>query len=111
MNNYLNRTEAEKIELAQSLINYLNELVKLDRDAVHTLIETRICCNQELSDHPTVQVSKPKDSEICSVGLLGILNGFVGVDDQQWGYIAANFDDDGRLTGFDLRSKFKSVSE
>ena len=104
-------TEPEKINLAQSLIDFMNELVKLDRDAIHALVETRVICNQELTNHPTVQVSTPANSEISSVGLLGILNGFVGVDDQQWGYIASIYDDDGRLTGFDLRSKFKTKPE
>jgi hypothetical protein len=108
MTNYKDRTEEEKIALAQSLCDFLNELVATDKDALHALIETRICCNHEMAVHPTVQVSSQKGSSIFSVGLLGIINGFVGVDSEQWGYIAAKFDDEtGKLTGFDLSSKFK----
>ena len=111
MNNYLNRTEKEKIELAQSICHFMNDLVKFDKDAIHALIETRIICNQELANHPTVQVLQPKNSEIASVGLLGILNGFIGIDENQLGYIAANFDENNQLIGFDLRSNFKEVPE
>ena len=126
MNNHLNRTEEEKIELAQNICEFMNSLMKLDentiralvevrvsldKDTAHYLVETRVCCSKEFADHPTVQVSTPANSKIPSVGLLGILNGFVGVDDQQWGYIAAIYGDDGRLTGFDLRNKFKIKPE
>lgn len=109
MNNHLNRTEDEKVDLAQSVCDFMNELVKLDKDAIHHLVETRVVCNQELADHPTLQVSQPANSEIASVGLLGVLNGFVGIDDQLNGYIAAIYNDDGRLTGFDLYKKFKKI--
>jgi hypothetical protein len=105
------RTEPEKIALAQSLIEFMNELVKIDKNAIHALIETRVICNKELVGHPTVQVSLPENSEIASVGLLGILNGFVGVDNEQWGYMTSIYDDDGRLIGFDLRDKFKVKPE
>lgn len=110
--NYKDRTEEEKVALAQSLCNFLNELVQVDADVIHSLMETRICCNDKMAEHPTVQVSSQKDSKIYSVGLLGILNGFVGVDADQWGYIAALYDDEtGKLTGFDLSSKFERKSK
>lgn len=83
------------MDLADHIINVLNELVALDREAVTKLVETRVPCNQALADHPTVQVS-----EGPSVGLLGVLNGIAGVDHDGWGFIAASFDDQGHLVKF-----------
>ena len=80
-------------------IAYLNELVKLDPKAMHALVETRHSCNQALADHPTAQVAT-SNGGLASVGLLGILNGLFGVDEDGWGPITANFDDQGILTSF-----------
>ena len=82
------------------VINFLNELVKLDNKAMRDLVETRVLCNKELADHPTVQVSS-SDGDNFRVGLLGILNGLCGARESDgWGYIAANFDDDNNLIEF-----------
>lgn len=72
---------------------YLNELVKLDPRAMHSLVECRHLCNQSLADHPTAQVAT-SNGGIASVGLLGIINGMFGVDEDGWGPITANFDGD-----------------
>ena len=81
----------EDIKLAQRVIDFLNELVAIDREAVEKLIETRVPCNQALTDHPTVQVScLPGQQHV--VGMLGILNGLVGAKADGWGYIMADFD-------------------
>jgi len=63
-------------------INLLNELVALDESTVRKLIQHRVKCNDDLANHPTVQVSSEK-----GVGMLGILNGLFGVDDDGWGPI------------------------
>lgn len=86
--------------LADHIINVLNELVALDREALGKLIETRVPCNQALTDHPTVQVFKSAPEEPAVVGMLGILNGLAGVDSDGWGFIAASFDDQGQLVKF-----------
>lgn len=89
---YLNRTEEEKKQLAAEMCEYLNDLIATDREAIHRLVESRQECNQALHDHPTVQVSTPTpDGPV--VGMLGILNGFIGVDDQSMGYLIGCFDD------------------
>jgi hypothetical protein len=92
------------LEHAQQIIDFLNSLVALDSDAVEKLIETRVPCNQALAKHPTVQVAPTKEGS--EVGLLGILNGFVGTNADGWGYIASEFDGDtknlGHLIGFRL---------
>lgn len=85
-------------------LTFLNELVLLDREAVENLIETRVKCNQQLASHPTVQVMNAAEGAPI-VGLLGILNGLVGVQPEGsvnpgWGYIAASFDDNEKLVKF-----------
>lgn len=80
--------------LADHFIRLLNKMVDADREAMEKLVETRVPCNQAMVDHPTVQVSNG------AVGMLGILNGLVGVRDDGYGYVAAVFDDDEKLVGF-----------
>jgi len=83
-------------------IEFLNELLRADPQAVSALIETRVPCNQELADHPTVQVRSYGLNGGYQVGLLGILNGLFGVDEEGWGPIAAQYDenDDTTVIGF-----------
>jgi hypothetical protein len=85
---------------------YLNELIKLDPDAMHALVETRHPCNEALADHPTTQVIENSDGT-TSVGLVGILNGLFGVDDDGWGPFTANFDND-RLVSFTMTTHRRS---
>lgn len=95
---HLTRTHDEKQALAKDVVDYLNELMGIDPILMHALIETRLSCNQALSDHSTVQVGGTVGSP--TVGLLGILNGLVGVRDDQWGYITAVYEEAGKLTHF-----------
>lgn len=98
---HLTRTDAEKKALATSIVDYLNEVVALDPEALHNLMETRVPCNQALSDHGTTQVSGTVGSP--TMGPLGILNGLVGVRADGWGLIAGVYDDTtGKLTHFAL---------
>jgi hypothetical protein len=95
---HLDRTEEEKIKLATEVIDYLNGIQALDPKVLWSLIEARVFCNQEVSDHPTLQVSGTVGTP--TVGLLGILNGLVGVRPDGWGYITAVYDDEGQLLRF-----------
>jgi hypothetical protein len=96
------------METAGHVIRLLNDLLKLDPDAIKELIESRVQCNEALANHDTVQVSgyaDPPDGlggsdTIYRVGLLGILNGLCGAygeeggDKVGWGPITAVFDED-----------------
>ena len=88
--------------LANRIIDSLNEYLAIDPIAIHHLIEYRVTTNQALADHPSVQVNAEGEAPV--VGLLGILNGIVGViPGSEIGYITAVFDDDdGRLLRFEL---------
>jgi hypothetical protein len=98
-------------QLADVLIERLNHLISdLDvRKDISTLIETRVACSAATLDHPTIQASSPARAAdgatgAPSVGVLGLLNGLVGVipdgPKKGWGFITAELDDDGILTGF-----------
>ncbi len=87
-------------ELAHTAIAFLNGLLQTDPEAVRALVETRVPCNEAMAQHPSVQVSVDDGVEQRTVGLLGILNGLIGVDDDGWGFLAAEFDDEGKLTRF-----------
>lgn len=87
-----------RIELEQ-IINVLNEALELDQNAIETLINTRVSCSVQLANHPTIQVRQSKTE--YRVGLLGILNGIVGADENGVGYISAVIEE-GRLIKLEL---------
>lgn len=60
----------------QDVLDYLNDLLRYDREAVERLIDQRVVCNNKMADHPCVQVqAKGKDNqdvtdaseEVCTV--------------------------------------------
>jgi len=85
----------------EDAIKVLNEALGCDHDAIKALIECRVSCNEELANHPTIQV-RAYDPEGYKVGLLGILNGLFGSDKETgYGYISVDGDfsmkNDGRV--------------
>lgn len=92
----------DRESLADQFIDVLNELIEADSTAIQDLIEHRVSCDEELGVHPTVQTML--DGKAYTVGLLGILNGLVGVIEsgpkEGWGFISAVYDDDGKLVKF-----------
>lgn len=83
-----------KEDLADLIIDRLNEISDADPVAIDWLLSNRIATRLEY--HPTVQV---KDSDHGpTVGILGIINGIVGVIDEGSakgsGLIAATWSED-----------------
>lgn len=100
--------ESQMIEDAKRMIDYLNTLISLDPDAITLLAETRVPCNEALADHPSVQVLE--DGGSMKVGLLGILNGFLGAYELDgWGPLAAVYSDEGKIVEFALHDPIKPV--
>ena len=98
------------------VIDFLNELLEVDCLAIQGLIENRQSCNEAMADHPTVQVhaycacGEEDGCSKCgefSVGLLGILNGIFGKDEDGWGDIAAVYDENSVLVKFDYTHKVR----
>jgi hypothetical protein len=75
-------------------INLLNEAFKMDPEAINKLVGSRVKCNKELADHPTIQVLGEGDPMTFTVGLLGILNGIFGKDGNGTGYIGIELDEE-----------------
>lgn len=90
----------------------LTDIAETDPVAMGKLLEARVTCNDALADHPTVQVGQRNpDNDDYTVGILGILNGLFGCDEDQWGYIAAIVDENGRCTGFGRADKLRKQSK
>jgi hypothetical protein len=94
----------------QIVLDFLNDLLTYDKDALNKLIETRVPCNSKLAHHETVQVVGSTDENLkqtYEVGFLGILNGLVGIHEESgYGYISAAYDDSNdNLLGFELHPK------
>ena len=62
---------------ADLIIGRLNEMLEADPEAISNLMSHRTPCNEVLAAHPTVQVGTMAGTP--RVGLLGLLNGLVGV--------------------------------
>lgn len=71
---------------AQDAVELLNAMLAIDRAATESLVFGRVLCNQELADHPTVQVGLAADGGF-EVGLIGVLNGMFGTYPNGWGCI------------------------
>lgn len=95
--------------LARRFAAFLNGLLEVDRHAVTELIEHRVKCNHRMKTHPTVQVVV--DQDIPRVGMLGILNGMLGIDESGTGPLVARFDDDGKLVEFFVRERTGETKE
>ena len=86
------------------VVTFLNELVAMDEHFVRMLVNTRVPCNQAIADHPTVQVGDRTESNKLllgdalerpwAAGFLGVLNGFFGIDENGWGFIYMEVDQD-----------------
>jgi hypothetical protein len=87
----------------ESAVELLNGMLEADRDAITVLITKRVLCNENLANHPTVQVHD-YDNGTPSVGLLGILNGIFGIYDEGKckgsGPIAVVVEEDGTVLRF-----------
>lgn len=87
------------------IINFFNDLLTLDKDAIKKLIESRVPCNNDLADHPDILVLVNSDSNgnpiNHQIGLLGVLNGLTGIDKETGlGKIGAQYNCEYKLTSF-----------
>ena len=69
----------EKLEVLQSLVELLNETIKLDPTAINQLIDFHTPTNNDIADHPHIMVGETfhQDDTIdhYNLGMLGLLNG------------------------------------
>lgn len=110
----MNYTKEERLQLAHDFIRVLNSAVALDAAAMHKLAEFRVRCNNELAQHPEIQVRTIQESnshgvaalvDVHRVGLIGILNGILGTDEFGNAFLAGSYgDQDGKLLKFMLNT-------
>jgi len=89
-------------------IAILNRALEEDRVAISELmLDHKVECNGALADDETIQVGKrlKLGESVSTVGVLGILNGLFGIDDDMYdthyGAIGAQVDkDDGTIQSF-----------
>ena len=81
-------------------LEILNQAVAADSRAMTYLLASRVQCNHQLSDHPTIQCGKDHCGKVATVGLLGILNGIFGKREDGYGHITAVLKDGGDVSGF-----------
>lgn len=67
--------------------------------ATQVLISQRVPVNVDLANHPTVQSFCHRHG--FSVGLLGILNGLIGVNADGSGFLTAALDNDHNIIRFE----------
>lgn len=87
--------EPKKISVDQ-VVDYLNELLQIDRCATGALVANRVPCNEAMADHKSVQTLGVNGG--YAVGLLGIINGMFGADENGYGEISYEFEIDGART-------------
>jgi len=75
---------------AKDVVKLLNQMLKIDRQCVEKLIENRVPCTRKLAMHPTIQVIGKGDGTY-RIGMMGIINGMFGIDDNGMGQIVAYY--------------------
>lgn len=90
--------------VAEAFVFVLNRALKADPVAINALFAHRVECNEALADDSTIQV-RNYDGPV-SVGILGIVNGLVGINyETDQGYIAGVYDSDDKSKTIDLNGK------
>ena len=86
----------EEFVSVNEVIQFLNEVLQIDSDAINKLLTIRVPCNEKLDNHESVQTfcvpfkGKEKDDKprpISVVGILGIINGMFGINSDKFGSI------------------------
>jgi len=74
---------------AERAAEALNRALCADPQAIMSLVNHRVACNQRLADDATIQVGSLDDAPPWRVGLLGVINGIVGCDANGLGLVMA----------------------
>lgn len=97
--NYIRRcVELTPLVTAQQIVDNLNAIVVVDRETVHSLVETRFFCSKkvEADDCPAVPYVDERGN--LMLGMLGVINGLLPPASR----VVAVFDDAQQLVGFKL---------
>ena len=101
----VNKWTGDETVAVKDVIAMLNELHQLNPELMTDFTLKRFPCNHAIRDHKTVQAFCYGDASLeePKVGLVGLLNGLLGIDRNHFGPIAAILEEeDGSLTGFTM---------
>lgn len=106
--------------VAVAAVETLNRVHAADPTVLPALIDHRVPCNEAVADDTTVQVGQktpagPGQTEpVWEVGLLGVINGILGVrpgtPGLAHGWVEACYDDTGALLHFDIYRPNRSTT-
>lgn len=98
-----------ELEASRRAVRVLNEALAAD-PSVAKLFKQRVCINQALADHPTIQVSS--EGGVTTVGVLGLINGLFGIRSDGYGHITAVVDEKtGEIQRFEETHTWKYGSD
>jgi len=103
--------------VVKDVIAMLNEIQQLDPELMTNMVLHRFPCKTEIRDHKAVQAHCHGDASLDNpkVGLIGLLNGLIGIDRNHFGAIAAEFKNRGEdprpLLGFKLTNTDKITEQ
>lgn len=93
-------TKMKNFKTPYDVCSFLNKILKLDPSVINQLFNYRVLCNNNITNHPTIQVESNEIDEKDYVGILGILNGLFGVNEKNRGYICMIIDDNNNIIKF-----------
>lgn len=85
-----------KLLMAEAFVAVLNRALESDSAAIDQLFDHRVKCNEALADDPSIQV-RARDGGVTTLGVLGLINGLIGISDYGFGLIAAEVEEKPRL--------------
>ena len=79
-------------QVIKRAVRVLNEALEADPEAIHRLFNMRVSVNDELGQHPTIQVWSREETSTGQLELrvLGLINGLFGIFDNGSGYIGVD---------------------
>lgn len=87
-------------ESAQQAVDVLNQALAADPKAIQLLFDHRVSVSDAVAEHESIMVRTQHGKH--SLGILGLLNGIMGLNEKGTGPIKAEVDDNGMIERFRL---------
>jgi hypothetical protein len=91
----------KKSVTAKDICSLLNELLEKDSSFVKNLMEVHVPCNEDIANHPTVQVRGYNEyPNVHTCGIMGLINGILGIREDGFGALCYEIDEAGNIVEF-----------
>jgi hypothetical protein len=87
-------------ESAQQAVDVLNQALAADPKAIQLLFDYRVSVGDTVADHESIMVRTKQGKH--TLGVLGLLNGILGLNEKGTGPVMAEIDDNGMIERFRL---------